>query len=243
MKKTLLIDSDHLVYSIGFAADKNADPVRLATYSIDKQIEKIIAQTHVHQYKLYLTGKGNYRNEVATLAIYKGNRLNTPKPTHYQALRDHLVTVWKATVVDGMEADDAVGIAQTQGGGHTILVSVDKDLNQVPGEHYNYLKQIQYTVSEAEGLHNFYKQTLTGDRCDNIPGLHGYGEKKTEALLKDCFGKPEETYNRVILDAYTSAIKDDKIRMTLNVLADAKDRTDAQKILTELKILLWIRRE
>jgi 5'-3' exonuclease len=95
-------------------------------------------------------------------------------------------------VVEGIEADDAVGIAQYQNrfviGGHlgkslgidTVICSRDKDLHMIPGWHYTWSAGAQkekplWWQDETEALRCFYRQLLTGDSTDNIPGLYGVG--------------------------------------------------------------------
>jgi hypothetical protein len=92
-----------------------------------------------------------------------------------------------------MEADDAVGIAQYQNrfvvGGHlgkslgvdTVICSRDKDLHMIPGWHYTWpagkqKEQPLWWQNETNALRCFYKQLLTGDPVDNIPGLYGVGK-------------------------------------------------------------------
>ncbi len=111
---------------------------------------------------------------------------------HFQALRDHLVNSWGFEVVKGIEADDAVGIAAyAVSEDESIMVHIDKDLNQFRGWHYNYRKQQKYYVSEFEGLVAFYTQILTGDRIDNILGLKGIGPVKAKKILADCTNETE----------------------------------------------------
>lgn len=66
-----------------------------------------------------------------------------------------------------------------------IICSVDKDLLQIPGKHYNFVKKEFCKVSEIEGLRNFYKQMLIGDPADNIFGVKGIGKVKAANLI-DC---------------------------------------------------------
>jgi hypothetical protein len=151
-------------------------------------------------YQGFLTGKGNFRDTLAVTAPYKGQR-TTEKPVHFQALRDHLVNSWGFTVVKGIEADDAVGIAAyAVAEDESIMVHIDKDLNQFRGWHYNYRKQQKYYVSEFEGLVAFYTQILTGDRIDNILGLKGIGPVKAKKILADCTNETE--LYKAVLKAY-----------------------------------------
>ena len=84
-----------------------------------------------------------------------------------------LVTQYKATVVNGYETDDALGIAQTKYDGQSRICSLDKDLLQVPGYHFNWVTGMVRLVSPLQGLRAFYKQLVLGDKTDNIPGFDG----------------------------------------------------------------------
>lgn len=137
-------------------------------------------------YTGYLTGKGNFRLQVATVKPYKGNR-KSEKPHWYQAIRDYLVSVHKAVIVDGMEADDAVAIEATQNP-EAIVVSRDKDLLQLRNFIYKYplgsVVEQFYSVPSPWLL--LLKQVLTGDSTDNYPGIPGIGDAKADRiLLKD----------------------------------------------------------
>ena len=83
----------------------------------------------------------------------------------------------------GSKADDAIAIEATKFGDDSIIVSLDKDFDQVQGWHYNFVKKDKYYITADEGLYNFYCQFLVGDRIDNIIGVKGIGPKKAEKLL------------------------------------------------------------
>jgi len=63
--------------------------------------------------ELYLTGENNFREEVATILPYKGNRTQD-KPVHYQRIKEYLISKHHAEVIDGQEADDALSIRQRE---------------------------------------------------------------------------------------------------------------------------------
>lgn len=194
----VLIDGDPPVYSCGFAA--NDDPVEHALHNMKQLINKICEATQADEYKIYLTGKNNYRNDMVD--YYKANRDSSHKPLHYEALRNYLVEVHDAEVVDGMEADDALGIAQYQSyirGVETCIATIDKDLLMIPGKHYNWNKDVLHEVDEFKGIEFFYTQLLTGDKVDNIKGIHGIGPKKAEKIL-DGATTELELYRRVQME-------------------------------------------
>lgn len=216
---TALIDADSLCYAVGFSS--NDVDEALAVSRLESTMIELCMDIHCDDYKGFLTGKGNFRNALAKTVPYKGTR-PTEKPVHLQALRNHLVESWGFVVVDGIEADDAVGIeAYKWTEDETIMVHIDKDLNQFRGHHYNYRKKEKYYVSEFAGWYSFYLQILTGDRIDNIEGLKGIGPAKGAKILKDCT-TVEELYEAV-LKAYQKHYEEDNIGLK-NSVSKAHDR-------------------
>ena len=195
-----LIDGDILVYRIGFSVD-DLDEEKFAIARMGHFIDNLIALEGVVDYKGFITGNSNYRTEIATEQTYKGNREKARKPVHYDALRDYLMGKWKFSLIEGQEADDAIGIEVYDHAEDTCCVmSIDKDLNMLRGWHYNFVKEDLYYVTEQEAIKNFYIQILTGDRVDNIPGIKGVGIKKAEKLLQKC--DTEESLYDAVLKAY-----------------------------------------
>jgi len=142
--------------------------------SVVSYTEDVIEKVGI-DYKVYLTGKANFRYQVATIQPYKGNRASLQKPFHLDTIRQYLVDSYDAHVSVGMEADDSIGLAHNVE--TDIVVSLDKDLNCIPGDHYNWKEERLYTVSEHDADASFYCQVITGDSTDNIPGIYGMGAK------------------------------------------------------------------
>jgi hypothetical protein len=134
--------------------------------------------------EFYLSGPDNFRYDIATIAPYKADRADPP--VHYNTVRNYIVERYAAVVVHGQEADDAVSIRCRQlaaDGVRYVLATIDKDLDQVPGPHYDYRQHVFYDVSPQEGKRMFWRQVLSGDSTDNIPGMFRIGEGKAEALI------------------------------------------------------------
>lgn len=183
--------------------ETDIEPLQNCLYLVKQEIEGIISATNASSYSVYIKGKGNFREEISVTRVYKGNRDVTHRPKYEEQIRDYLVTYWKAQEVDGMEVDDKVAIEQCKdlsqfsyeeqcGDNYmecwasTIICSMDKDLNQVPGWHYNYAKKEKYWVSEEEARRTFYIQLLSGDASDNIQGVKGLGPAKAKRLIDEC---------------------------------------------------------
>lgn len=134
-------------------------------------MQRIMYATQCTDYKGFLGGNDNFRYKVNP--EYKANRKDVPRPEWLQPVREYLVVNHGAKICDGIEADDALGIHQDKENGSTIIVSVDKDLLMIPGNHYNFVKDEHSTVSKIDGLRWFYIQLILGDKADNIFGYDG----------------------------------------------------------------------
>ena len=201
-----LIDGDLVLYRSAASAEN--EDFSVAVDRASDLLKRLVLETNSEGYKFFLTGKHNFRKTV--YPEYKANRLATPKPIHLEALRKFAVTEFNAEVIDLMEADDAMGIYQTD---QTIIISLDKDMLQVPGKHYSWgisgtshgkewVREAKFRdVTKIEGLRHFYKQCIMGDTSDNVKGVVGLGEKTAEKMLKDCtmevemFNKVRNAYN------------------------------------------------
>jgi len=190
----LLIDGDILVYRAGFAC--NEEPLENALQACKMILHSIYKRCKFKDSAVYLTSsdKSNYRYEVSKTRKYKGNRTKA-KPVHYDAIRKYLVDVHKAVVIEGQEADDALGIEQCKswvdGECKSAIVSIDKDLDMIAGWHFNFVKDIKYFITNEEADRIFYTQLLTGDPVDNVQGVKGIGKVKAKKILKDAVTNEE----------------------------------------------------
>lgn len=168
-------------YTIDTVISKN--DVGVAFYSADSIMKKIFQKCNSTSYRMFLTGEGNFRDKIAVTHGYKANRDKLDKPVHYDEVREYLIDKYGAEIVNGMEADDALGINQTN---NSIIVTMDKDLDMIPGHHYNFVQDRLYDVDPFNADYVFYKQILTGDPVDNIKGLTRIGDKTADKILSEC---------------------------------------------------------
>lgn len=202
MSKQVLVDGDTFAYRAAFSCEDSSldDAIDKLDELIDDALNKVMWEVSEDGFQVFLTGKGNFRYDIATTHEYKGNRKGAEKPRHLQGIRDHMIAEWGAIVSEGEEADDLIGIWSTDYGSDCLVVSVDKDMMQLPCHHYNPNRRSFSRVSKVEGNRFFYSQILTGDKADNIIGLYGIGPKKAEKILEDC--ESEEDMYEACLRSY-----------------------------------------
>ena len=217
------------------------EPLNFALRSMRESIDGILKD--VEQYlkfhgkvpgdvKLFLTGGNQFRDRLAKIKPYKGNRDRSKRPFWYKDLREYLVSVWGADVSEVIEADDAVALRQwqTEELGASIICTIDKDLLMVPGHHLNCLSKKAFTVTASDAILTFYRQLLTGDATDNIPGCYKVGGKTAKELLPIVL--TEEEMFEVALDAYARNIE--------KFPQHHAPHTDPVASLTENARLLWM---
>ena len=179
MTINVYIDGDILVYQSIWGALKTKDIKK----KLDQTIASIMSELEGSTGKIAIKGKGNFRKDV--YLEYKGNRkkeLTEQEKEFFAYAYDYLETSWDAVPADGMEADDLLAIWSTETPG--IIVSIDKDLLQVPGLHYNTRKKEYTHMSEEEASLLLHTQVLMGDSTDNIPGLRGIGKVKAAKVME-----------------------------------------------------------
>jgi len=110
----------------------------------------------------------------------------------------------------GMEADDYVRIWAEEyraAGKEFVVVSIDKDLNCIPGKHYNPQKKELWTVTEDYATRFYYQQLLQGDPTDNIPGIPGVGPITAEREIAAL--KTESEFQECVVSHYIAAYEDE----------------------------------
>ena len=174
------------------------EPVGYALQAVNLVIHKIVDEIRKAghddiQTVILLTGPDNFRERLATIRPYKGNRDPSHKPVHYQALRDYLTGRLGARVIHGREADDEVSILARQArreGAVYCVATIDKDLDQIPGLHYDYRQHVFYTVSEEDAERALWIQALAGDSGDNVPGCYGVGLGRATKAIDQMLAVP-----------------------------------------------------
>lgn len=142
--------------------------------------------------------KDNFRRQV--LPTYKHNRVKSWKPKLLASLRSMLEETYPALSVHKLEADDIMGIL-TKTEGRTAIATIDKDLDQLPGLHFNWKHQDLYTVSNDQANYHRWAQVLSGDAVDGYTGIPRVGPKTAVKILGDL---PPSAYKDACEEAYAS---------------------------------------
>ena len=134
---------------------------------------------------------------------YKANRDHDPElRSHLDALVDHVAATGLHTVVQpGVEADDllaATAEACTVRGWHCVVLSSDRDLTALVGDHVTLMRprstMSDIRVYDPAAVRREYGVTpgqytdlaaLRGDPSDGLAGVHGIGPKIAARLLRD----------------------------------------------------------
>lgn len=190
------------------------EPESHAYHGVKRLLGEIVDETGSANIRVILsekTGAGNFRQAIAKQAPYKGNR-KQPRPFHYDNIRDYLVRQWDAVIVQTREADDEIAIQakRLEAAGHPhVVASIDKDLDQIPGEHYDYAKKVGYFVGVDDARRYFWIQALAGDPTDNIPGCWKVGPTKAAAWVDDWLkvGLSDQQIFAAIIELYERSKK------------------------------------
>jgi len=201
---TLLIDADLVAFRCAASVEPHGEE-EVALLRADKLMRDLLHNTNSENYLAFLTGANNFRKKINP--EYKANRKDKEPPRWLQACRGFLVSEWNAIITDGCEADDLLGVYQTE---NTRIATLDKDLRMIPGNHFNWLHNEYFYVSELEGLKHFYKQMLIGDRSDNILGVTGLGQVKASKYIDPLTNEQE------MLDIVWSLYNEDAQRFVMN---------------------------
>ena len=184
-KLCVLVDADMMRYSLGgvqmphpfIKGEFVPASIEHIHYLCDVYINNSLEACGTDEYECVLSGVGNFRHEIAKQQPYKGNRSpGTTRPFHYDTVGNYLIERYNTVVVDGMEADDYIGIKVRSDPSKYASSSRDKDFKTFHGWHYspacgnNQVEIPLHWIDEFSANHFFYYQLLIGDNTDNIPG-------------------------------------------------------------------------
>ena len=178
----VLVDADSIYFRAACISNKKND----IRSSIDHTMSEIEATCMMGKLQVAVKGKGNFRKDL--YPEYKANRkeLDDKLKKALSYGHAHMTSKWDAIEAHGMEADDLVAIWAYEARELEMpyfVVGIDKDLLQIPGNHYNFNKQEHMFVDDDAADLNLNLQCLIGDNSDNIPGIKGIGKVKAAKIL------------------------------------------------------------
>lgn len=193
---TAILDGDIIAYKSAFWADQEGIdelPAKLEL-EISRWIPQGVQNVIV---ALSCPRKANFRRDF--WPIYKEHRSAFKSP---DSLTYAIELIWEQNkvvrCVDKLEADDLIGIMVS--GERAIGVSIDKDLRQIPGWHWNPDKEFSPTHVSLEAADRFfYSQWITGDSTDNVFGLWKHGPAKATSILE---ANEPAAWDSIIMDLY-----------------------------------------
>ncbi|MCB0338146.1 MAG: DNA polymerase I [Bdellovibrionales bacterium] len=203
-EKVYLVDGSGYIfrayYAVAPLTTKEGFPTN-ALFGYFRMILKLISQSDSnHVVIVFDTGEKNFRHDL--YPEYKANRSECPEDLAQQMpfFRDISRALGiKIFEQVGFEADDLIGTLSTRlahDGIETVLITGDKDLMQLVGEHvtiWDAMKNKHIGPREVKEKFGVGPEqvvdmlSLTGDSSDNIPGLQGVGPK-TALQLIEMFG-------------------------------------------------------
>ncbi len=219
---TLLIDADIVAYKFASAAQETCtfdegQPISLlvdfnyVTVQIDEYLHELMVKLKATSMVICLSCPSEENFRLAVLDTYKANRKDIERPIYLKQVRDWMIEKYPKAIYQRptLEGDDVMGILATHKSikGKKIIVSEDKDLQQIPGWLYNPRKDDEpRKVSEKDGDYYFYTQMLTGDPTDNYKGCPGIGKVRVEKILQEALETVMDwdepyTYRRVLWEA------------------------------------------
>ena len=125
---------------------------------------------------------------------YKANREGIEKPKAFYAVREVIEAEYDVLSIEGLEADDVMGIWGSTDPQRFVVVSRDKDMMTIPGRIYNPDHQGKpVLVRRGVADQIWMKQTMTGDTVDGYSGIPGVGEVAAQEILTSPFRWIKET--------------------------------------------------
>lgn len=226
--KVLLIDADSLLFNVvNYHEDKETEEDLDIQYEeFHTQVRSIANRIEEDGFNVvdivyfFTTCKNNFRKEIEP--EYKANRKFTKTVFLVGLLKHYTIQMLEEENLevkysDTLEADDIISEA-TYFYDNAIIVSIDKDLKQLEGIHFDYYRVKtgevdadgndireyrgwSYTTKQ-KGFDLLMSMLLIGDTSDNIKGVNGIGIKKAAKLLdnRNNFGKLRtvvEKYNDI----------------------------------------------
>lgn len=257
-----MIDADSVLYAAALRAEcvvkgRGGDPDEYFIVKepnelyrdVVEKLEGLVQEVKAEDALICLTPTGkSFR--YALLPSYKANRATLRRPTCLRPLQEMVADrkPFRTLAVWGLEADDVCGIAQTSlqrvGLREPVIVSIDKDMQQIPGLNYSPMaaarngtigEVLEVTGFDGDRMHLY--QTLVGDVVDNYTGCPGIGAVKANRILEECVETQGELDWRWVIEAFRKKGLNEEYALTQARVARILRDTDWNPKHKEVK--LW----
>ncbi len=179
---TFAVDGDIIAYRCSAVCEDETPET--AKEAVDEFLYNIVRETGIKHMIIFLSPEKNFRHTLAVTQPYKGNRKDIVHPKYREPNNEYLKSQYGAIITPNYEADDSIASFMTQSK-YVAHAGIDKDIKQVHGWHYDFVKRIWEYTSKDESVLKLYRQVCTGDSTDYIPGLPGIGKVKAEKAITD----------------------------------------------------------
>lgn len=224
MRLVALIDADIVLYQVAAKHEVEVpfdedDPTIMtdipeAKNDIERFVSGIQGDVHAVEAVMVFSGKDNFRKKL--YPDYKSGRKHR-KPVGFRALKEWAENTFRSTEKHTLEADDVLGILATgkwkEYRGDLVICSIDKDLRQIPGLHYDWRKPEDGVTEISQDAADvaFLVQALSGDPTDSYPGCPGRGEKTARRVVEPAFnaGGIEEAWKKIVSEYAAKGLDED----------------------------------
>lgn len=245
MKKTLLIDGDNLL-KIGFHGVKdyfhNGKHIG-AIWHFLNTIRRFIEEENFDKVVVCWDGKGGTTKRKLIYPQYKENRKPLPEVLKEESIHEQKTRIKqyleemfvRQIDIENNEADDLIAYyTQVAKDEQITIFSGDRDLTQLISENVRiyspntklYYKKGDYIRLYEEEIPHYNVKTykiISGDKSDNIDGIHYLGEKTLVKLFPEILEKPINFSD--ILQKAEQLLKEDKENKVLKNLLSGKTKT------------------
>lgn len=229
-KRIMLIDGSGYIFRAYYALPsltRKSDGLPIGAVSgfcnmLNKLLDDALTEGDVtHLAVIFDSARRSFRNEI--YPQYKSHRPPPPEDLVPQfSLVREATRAFNVSCIEmeGFEADDLIATYASrsmEAGYDVVIVSSDKDLMQIVGEHikmHDPMKQLLIGEEQVREKFGVFPdrvidvQALAGDSSDNVPGVPGIGPK-TAAQLINCYGNLDGVL------AHVEEIKQPKRRQSL----------------------------
>jgi DNA polymerase-1 len=201
VKTLLLVDGSSYLYRAFHALPDlrtaSGDPTG-AIRGFVGMLKVLRDQVHADYLACVFDAKGRtFRDEL--YSDYKANRTAMPDDLARQIGPIHEVVAalgWPILEIEGIEADDVIGILARQATGRgvrTVVSTGDKDLAQLVDEHVTLVNTMSNETLDVAGVREKFGVdpdrivdylALVGDSVDNVPGVEKVGPKTAAKWLQ-----------------------------------------------------------